>query len=110
VGWHRLARKQAVVLKQGAVHLQVRADDGLYEQTLQGTATAWDAYALPEGHWRSLHNPGTQDALMLLLTSGDEKKAIEWDPAIVDAAAAQGWTLDANGCTAPKYFVDRSQR
>lgn len=110
VGWHRLARKQAVVLKQGEVQLQVRADDGVYEQTLQGTATAWDAYALPEGHWRTLRNTGTQDACMLLLTSGDEKKAIEWDPAIVEAAAAQGWALDANGCTAPKYFVDRSQR
>ena len=48
--------------------------------------------------------------LMLVLTSGDERKTIEWDVEIVRQAAQAGWTLDANGCTAPKHFVDRAQR
>ena len=109
VGWHRLQHKQAVVLKSGQLGLQVKGSDGEYAATLQGGVTGWDSYAFPESHWRCLVNRGAEDALMLVLTSGDEKKAVEWDPAIVAQAAAAGWAIDANGCTAPKYFVDRAQ-
>jgi quercetin dioxygenase-like cupin family protein len=109
VGRHRLAHKQALVLKRGRLRLDIEADDGLFSQTLNGSPTAWDTYALPQGHWRSLHNVGDEPALMLMLTSGDEKKPIEWDADIVAQTAQAGWTLDANGCTAPKYFVDRAQ-
>ena len=52
----------------------------------------------------------TLNVLMLVLTSGDEKKTIEWSPDVLAQAAAAGWAMDANGCTAPKYFVDRAQR
>ncbi len=110
VGRHRLTRKQVLVLKKGQLRLDIEADDGLYQQTMSGTATAWDSFALPADHWRSLHNVGTEDALMLVLTSGDEKKTIEWSPDVLAQAAAAGWAMDANGCTAPKYFVDRAQR
>ncbi len=110
VGMHRLARKQALVLKRGQLRLSIQADDGLYTQDLQGTPTAWDSYAIPADHWRSLHNTGDQEALVLLLTSGDEKKSIEWAREIVQAAAERGWAMDANGCVAPKHFVDRAQR
>ena len=110
VGRHRLSNKQALVLKQGRLQLQVEADDGVFTQDLIGTDTAWDAYAMPADHWRSLVNTGDQEALVLLLTSGDEKKVVTWDAAIVDQAARLGWALDANACTAPKRFVDRAQR
>ena len=82
VGRHRLSNKQALVLKQGRLQLQVEADDGVFTQDLIGTDTAWDAYAMPADHWRSLVNTGDQEALVLLLTSGDEKKVVTWDAAI----------------------------
>ena len=104
------ARHQALVLKRGQLRLSIQADDGLYTQDLQGTPTAWDSYAIPADHWRSLHNLGDQEALVLLLTSGDEKKSIEWASEVVQAAADRGWAMDANGCVAPKHFVDRAQR
>jgi mannose-6-phosphate isomerase-like protein (cupin superfamily) len=110
VDWHRLGHKQVVIAKKGDVLVKVRADDGVYEQSLHGSAQAWDAYALPDQHWRSLHNTGTETAYALLVTSGDEKKKIEWADDVVSAAASAGWTLDANYCTALKRFVDRSQR
>ena len=65
---HRLKHKQALVLKQGCVRLNVQADDGMYTQVLLGAATTWDSFAIPADHWRSLHNEGSEDALMLLLT------------------------------------------
>jgi hypothetical protein len=110
VGLHRIRHKQAIVLKKGQVRLEVQADDGRFSQQMQGTATSWDSFAVPADHWRSLHNEGSQEALILLLTSGDEKKNIEWSSEIIEQTAARGWTVDANGCVAPKYFVDRAQR
>lgn len=110
IGRHRLASKQVLVLKKGQVRLDVEADDGLFQQTITGTPTSWDSFSLPAAHWHSLHNVGTEEALMLVLTAGDEKKGIEWSPEIVEQAAAAGWAIDANGCTAPKFFVDRAQR
>ena len=110
VGMHRIANKQALVIKKGRLRLDIQADDGLFSQELQGAAKAWDSFALPGGHWRSLHNVGSEEVLMLLLSSGDEKKIIEWSPDIIAQAALHGWSTDANGCTAPKYFVDRAQR
>lgn len=110
VDWHRIGEKQVVLTRQGQVQLQIRADDGLFEQTLQGSDTAWDAYSVPAGGWRRWVNAGPEDVLMLLLTAGDHRKTIEWSPQVVEQAAAAGWAIDANGCTAPKYFVDRAQR
>ncbi|MFM2035578.1 MAG: hypothetical protein RL459_843 [Pseudomonadota bacterium] len=110
MGLHCLDKKQVLVLKKGQLRVQVQADDGLFKQTMHGTDTLWDSFALPANHWRSLHNEGQQDALMLVLTSGDGRKSVEWSPEVIDQAARAGWALDANGCTAPKYFVDRAQR
>lgn len=110
VDWHRLAQKQVMIVKKGQPVLQIRADDGLYEQALHGHDTGWDAYAIPADHWRHWRNPGPTEALMMVLTAGDAKKTVEWEPALVAEAAAAGWTLDANFCVAPKRFVDRSQR
>jgi quercetin dioxygenase-like cupin family protein len=110
VDWHRLGHKQVVIAKKGALMVKIKGDDGVYEQTLHGSEKAWDAYALPDQHWRSLHNTGSDTAYALLVTSGDEKKKIEWAPEVVAAAATAGWALDANFCCAPKRFVDRSQR
>ena len=110
VGRHRLSQKQAIVIKQGTLDLAIEATDGLFQQTLVGSEKSWDSYAIPEGHWRSLQNTGSSDALLMVMTSGDEKKRIEWCPDIIAKAAAAGWVIDANGCTAPKYFVDRAQR
>ena len=110
VGRHRLTQKQAIVIKQGTLDLAIEATDGLFQQTLIGSEKSWDSYAIPEGHWRRLHNAGTSDVLLMVMTSGDEKKRIEWCPDIIAKAAAAGWVTYANGCTAPKHFVDRAQR
>lgn len=110
VGRHRLMQKQAIVLKAGHIALQIEASDGQFEQQMQGASTSWDSFAIPGGHWRAIRNLGLVEAVMLVLTSGDEKKNIEWSPQICEEAAAMGWTIDANRCVAPKHFVDRSQR
>jgi quercetin dioxygenase-like cupin family protein len=105
---HRLASKQVMICYQGTVRLEI-GDKG-ESFALQGTDEAWDSYALPADTWRSLHNTGIGPAEVLLMTPGDARKHIEWAPDVVQAAAAAGLAIDANGYVAPKRFTDRSQR
>jgi quercetin dioxygenase-like cupin family protein len=109
VGRHRLQDKQVVIAKSGTLSLTVDTTAGPVAHTLHGTPTSWDSFALPADEWRSLRNAGDGDALALLLTAGDHRKRITWDPAIEAAAALQDQAIDANGFVAPKRFVERAQ-
>ena len=77
---------------------------------LRGSVSGWDSVALPDDHWRSLHNTGSVEALALLITQGNDRKAIAWSDEVLSSAAAHGLALDASGHVALKQFVDRSQR
>ncbi len=110
VSRHRLGVKQVLVCRQGEVQLVLEGSDGEAVLPLTGGAEGWDTAAVPASHWRSLHNRGTTEALLLVVSSGDDRKRIEWDPKVVEAAAQAGWAIDANGCVSPKRFVDRAQR
>lgn len=110
VSCHRLHEKQVLIAKAGTIEIRVQTTAGPVSHHCVGTHTAWDTFSLPPGCWRTLTNHGSGDALALLLTAGDHRKAIEWDVVVVDAAAAQGLVLDASGFVAEKRFVDRAQR
>lgn len=110
VARHRLADKQVLIVKQGRIELTVEGADGTLQRELVGAGTAWDSFAMPDGHWRRLRQVGEEPALALLLTSGDHRKRIEWSPEVVQAAAARGLARDANGYIAPRRFVERAQR
>lgn len=110
VSRHRLQEKQVLIVHRGQIDIEVQSSKGPIGFALHGTESAWDSFALPDLAWRTLRNPGTTEALALLITAGDHRKRIEWDAAVPLAAAAQGWALDANGCVGPKRFVDRAQR
>ena len=110
VSRHRLAEKQVLIAVRGELELATEANDGTVRQVLAGRDAAWDSFAVPADCWRTLRNVGRSEALGLVLTAGDHRKRIEWDPAVVEAAAAADRAIDANGCVAPKRFTDRSQR
>ena len=110
VSRHRLQEKQVLITKAGCIDVTVDTSAGPVSHVTAGTATTWDSFSLPPGEWRSLRNRGEGEALGLLLTAGDQRKHIEWDDAVVQAAQAMGLAIDANGHVAPKRFVDRAQR
>ncbi len=109
VSRHRLHEKQVLIAKAGDVAVAVETTQGERVHTLRGRATAWDTFSLPAGSWRSLRNTGDGGALALVMTAGDHRKRIEWDPAVVQAAARAGLAIDANGYVGDKRFVDRAQ-
>ena len=110
VSRHRLSEKQVLIVKAGELDVAVETLDGESRHRLRGSASGWDSVALPDDHWRSLHNTGSVEALALLITQGNDRKAIAWSDEVLSSAAAHGLALDASGHVALKQFVDRSQR
>ena len=118
VSLHRLACQQVLTVHRGAVAIEVSdqaPDTGDIESSLitsiaNGHTEGWDSFAMPAHVWRRYRNMGQTEALLLLMTPGDARKTIDWAPAVVSAAAAAGYAIDANGYLALKRFTDRSQR
>lgn len=110
VSRHLLSEKQVLIVKAGELDVAVETLDGESHHMLRGSASGWDSVALPDDHWRSLHNTGSVEALALLITQGNDRKAIAWSDEVLSSAAAHGLALDASGHVALKQFVDRSQR
>ncbi len=110
VSRHRLQEKQVLIAKAGRLELQFETTEGPVSYTTVGAERSWDSFSLPANAWRTLRNPGTEEALALLLTAGDHRKRIEWDASVVQAAAAQDWALDANGFVGVRALVERAQR
>ena len=110
VSRHRLQEKQVLIAKAGSIKIAVQTTEGMVGYTTVGTDQAWDTFSLPPGCWRTLTNTGPGDALALLLTAGDHRKAIDWHDTVLQAAAGMGLAIDASGFVAEKRFVDRAQR
>jgi quercetin dioxygenase-like cupin family protein len=109
VSRHCVAEKQVLITRRGRVALEVETTAGPVSTELVGTDTAWDSFAVPGGEWRSLHNRGEGEALLVVMSAGDARKRIRWDEAVLRAAAEAGLAHDANGFVAPRAFVERAQ-
>jgi quercetin dioxygenase-like cupin family protein len=118
VSLHQLASKQVLSMYQGSVEIIIRNNASppvTYQEfatklIANGNANGNDSYAMPADVWRSYRNAGSVDAVMLVMTPGDERKRITWAPDVIERAAAAGYTHDANGYVGLKRFIDRSQR
>ena len=118
VSCHQLAAKQVLAVYQGSVDIFIdnqpfaAADTAknATKITAHGDAQGNDSYAMPANVWRSYRNASKHDAVVLVMTPGDERKRITWAPQIIAAAAQAGWGMDANGYVGLKRYIDRSQR
>jgi mannose-6-phosphate isomerase-like protein (cupin superfamily) len=118
VSWHQLQHKQVLAVYSGCVEIVIKNMPVAHIKTAQsatkivanGGADGNDSYAMPAHVWRSYRNAGAQEAVLLVMTPGDERKPITWAPDVLQRAAQAGYTLDANGYVGPKRFIDRSQR
>lgn len=110
VSRHRLHEKQVMTTYRGRIDLLIEAQDGQATYPLAGSPDGWDTFAMPGELWRSIHNTGSEEAWVMVMTAGDHRKRIEWDPQVLAAARECGWALDADGCVAERRFVERAQR
>lgn len=103
VGPFRTGPKQVFVIHEGEVEFTL--DDA--GETSRAVARPWDSFAMPGGVWRTLRTAGQETVVMAVVTAGDARAMLEWDPAIVRAAWDAGAGLDPNGYVAPAAFLPR---
>lgn len=109
VSKHFLNEKQVVICKKSEIQIQLEASDGDYVTTIKGNGDGWDTFSIPSKCWRVFKNIGTEEALLAVLISGDQRKTITWSDDVVRKANELGITKDANGYVAEKRFVERAQ-
>ena len=118
VSVHQLAQKQVIAVYQGEVQIFIQKSQLAGKEYVQNAigivassnANGNDAYAMPAHAWRSYRNTSDQEAVLLLMTPGDERKRIIWGSEVIELAAQAGYTHDANGYVGLKRYIDRSQR
>ncbi len=108
VSRHQLTEKQVLIVYQGALLIAVEGDTVTTIEA-KGSSAGWDSFAMPANCWRSYQNKGDQDAVVLVMTTGDARKRIKWADDVRLAAGELGRAIDANGFVGPKYFIDRAQ-
>lgn len=102
LGPHRLQQSAAVLTMDATVELELGSDGGASE-----TVPAGSVVSLPAGEWRDIRNLGSEPVDIAISLRGDGRAAIEWSHEIADAAHAEGFVVDANGCVAPRSLVER---
>lgn len=108
VSRHQLTEKQVLIVYQGELMIAVEGNSVTVIEA-KGRSTGWDTFAMPADCWRSYQNMGDQDAVVLIMTTGDARKRIEWAEEVRLAAGELDRAIDANGYVGPKYFIDRAQ-
>ena len=92
VNRHRTDEAQVVIVKEGTLRVTLNQSD-----PVSVDLSAYDTLSIPAGSWRRFESVGDEPALAVLLTSGDSRVRLEWDPEIVVAARAAGVAIDPNG-------------
>lgn len=93
-GVHRHSNSQVVFLVDG----DWRIDTGESDTAAPARGSV---VSVAEGAWRNLINIGHTTARAVVVCGSDAPTKIEWDPAVIEAAAAQGWTIDPAGYVGP---------
>lgn len=110
VSRHCLAEKQVLVVYRGSMEIAVEAESSTVRVVASGSPEGWDSFAMPASCTRSYRNTGMSEVIMLVMTSGDGRKTIDWAEDVITAAAAKDFAIDADGFVGQKRFIDRSQR
>ncbi|WP_250515495.1 cupin domain-containing protein [Caballeronia sp. INDeC2] len=101
IGKHALDTKQVLIVFEGAA--EITLNDVRHETRV--TVPQQALFSVPANAWRSIRSVGDAPLLIAAMTSGDQKKHIEWAPEIVAAAANEGWGVDHNGYVAPLHLL-----
>lgn len=98
---HRHADSQVYLVKSGTWEVAVNRSGARMTVRLQ----PWDIFSVPPNAWRSLKCIEGDPGQVLLITGGDNRTRIEWDPQVREACAQKGWALDPNGYAAASSVI-----
>lgn len=101
-GLHRHTNTQATFLVEGEWLVDVDVD-GIQESANPAEGSI---VSIPENAWRNFTNIGSNPARAVLVCGSDAPTRIEWTPSIVDAAKAEGFSVDPAGYVGPTRLLD----
>jgi quercetin dioxygenase-like cupin family protein len=100
-GAHRHHDSQVLLLVDGEWSIEINRDaDAVERHPATGSVVS-----IPEGAWRNYTNIGDTVAHTVVVCGGDHPTRLEWDATLANAAAADGWGLDASGYLAPLHLL-----
>jgi quercetin dioxygenase-like cupin family protein len=100
MGQHRIAQSQVLIVKSGRLRVTLNS-----ENPVSVELGAYDTLSVPVGAWRTFKSVGEEPTQVVLLTEGDGRVYIEWAPALVAEAEANGVVVDPNGYLAPASLL-----
>ena len=100
---HRVEESQVLLVKSGQWRVTLNRED-----PVSVTVGPFDVLSIPVGAWRRIEAVETPDggpAQVLLMTGGDGRTRLEWEPSVVADARAKNVAIDANGYRAPAHLI-----
>lgn len=104
IGLHTLAQKQVLILFKGELDVTLKSSSDESSEIMHPQ----DVFSCPENVWRRFRAVGDTSVEFVLLTSGDQRKHIEWSEDIINQAAAKGFGIDPDGYIAPVSMLPPS--
>ncbi len=102
VGRHRIRSSQVLIVKNGRLKVTLNR-----QSPVSVVLGAYDTLSIPPAAWRTLACVGDEPVQVVVLTEGDGRVFLEWDPAVVAEARARDITHDPNGYLAPASLLNR---
>ncbi|MGI8867650.1 MAG: cupin domain-containing protein, partial [Mycobacteriales bacterium] len=101
VGTHRIQESQVLIVKSGRLKVTLNC-----ERPVAVELGAYDTLSVPPGAWRAVECVGAEPVQVAVLTEGDGRVYLDWDPAVVAGARSKDIALDPNGYLAPASLLN----
>ena len=102
IGRHRIAESQVVIVKSGKLKVTLNR-----ENPVSTEIGPYDTLSVPPGAWRAFECVGEAPVQVVVLTEGDGRVYLDWDPAVIADARAKDVVIDPNGYVAPASLLNR---
>ncbi|HEX2902506.1 MAG TPA: cupin domain-containing protein [Jatrophihabitans sp.] len=102
VGRHRIAEAQVLLVKHGRLRVTLNQHEEVSTEL-----GPFDTLSIPKGAWRRFENAGEDEVQFAVLTEGDGRVYLDWDPSVAAEARAKDVAIDPNGYLAPASLLNR---
>ena len=99
---HRIDQAQVLIVKSGRLKVTLNREDQVSTEI-----GAYDTLSVPPASWRAFEAVGDEPVQFVVITAGDGRVTIDWEPAIVAQARAKDVALDPDNYLAPASLIYR---
>jgi len=100
VSTHRIQESQVLIVTSGRWRITLNRSNPVSTEI-----GPYDTVSIPVGAWRRFESVGEEPGEAVVVTGGDGRARLEWDPSVVAAAREHGMVIDPNGYVADASFL-----